>query len=71
MRSSHSLVGESRVVVDPDGEQWCVYELSGASYDRRASLVFESATAVRRVRNYPSDWRLLPSGALLELSWRP
>src|SRR4051812_9384829 len=40
-----------------DGESWLVYELS-ALYDRRGpSLVFESETVVRRVRDYPAEWR--------------
>jgi hypothetical protein len=62
--------GDARVVIDATGEPWRVYELSGALYDRRDSLVFESSTAVRRVRNYPRDWRLLSDRELLALQAR-
>ena len=47
-----------------DGEWWLVYELS-ALYDRRGpSLVFESETVVRRVRDYPSQWSALTDAEL-------
>jgi hypothetical protein len=54
-----------------DGVPWLVYELPATSFDRRssASLVFESDAAVRRVRNYPADWRALPDSELFALSW--
>lgn len=53
------------------GVPWLVYELPATPFDRRssASLIFESDAAVRRVRNYPTDWRSLPDEALLALSW--
>lgn len=58
-----SFVGEASEdsrLLSIDGEVWRVYEL-GPQYDRRgSSLVFESVTLVRRVRNYPSYWRSLP-----------
>lgn len=48
-----------------EGEQWIVYEVVSA-YDRRgASLVFESENVVRRVRDYPANWRELPNPDLL------
>jgi hypothetical protein len=48
---------------------WLVYELGPLSYDRRgAALIFESESAVRRVRNFPPDWRNLTDEALDELS---
>ena len=54
-----------------DHEEWRVYELSAASYDRRGSntLVFESDMVVRRVRNFPETWRELSTAELLRLSW--
>ena len=61
--------GEVRRVVDSEGTHWLVYELSGVSYDRRRSLVFESDTSIRRVRSFPENWRSLPDEELLAISW--
>ena len=49
---------------------WLVYELASA-YDRRQSpcLIFESDMTVRRVRDYPANWRELSDDDLLSLSW--
>jgi hypothetical protein len=33
-------------------------------------LVFASPEVIRRVWDYPPDWRTLPDSALLALSWR-
>ena len=54
-----------------DGILWLVYELGPLAYDRRQApcLIFESDTAVRRVRNYPANWRALSDDELLALSW--
>jgi hypothetical protein len=54
-----------------DGVLWLVYEMPAPAYDRRQkpSLIFEADAAVRRVRNYPADWRALSDEALLTLSW--
>ena len=51
-----------------DGVLWLVYEMSAPAYDRRpkASLIFETDAAVRRVRNYPSDWCALTDEDLLK-----
>ena len=59
------------LVMIVDHEEWRVYELSAASYDRRGgnTLVFESDTVVRRVRNFPETWRALSAPELLRLSW--
>ena len=64
---------DGRDVMD-DGVRWTVYELSDADltmYDRRRarSLVFESEHAVRRLRDFPANWRQLPDDVLLALSW--
>jgi len=50
---------------------WRVYELPPAPFDRRgsSSLVFESEGAVRRVRNFPTNWRALNDNELFALSW--
>jgi len=61
---------ERAIVVDR--VRWLVYELAPPPLDRRStpSLVFESEGTVRRVRNYPADWRTLSAESLLELSWQ-
>lgn len=53
------------------GTVWLVYELRALPLDRRtsASLIFESDSAIRRVRNYPENWRELSDVALFALSW--
>src|SRR5262249_6034779 len=53
-----------------DGTEWRVYELPPGAYDRRgsSSLIFESSDAFRRIRTYPSDWRLLPDEELYLVS---
>lgn len=51
--------------LEVDGELWLVYEL-GPPYDRRGpSLVFESVNLIRRVRNFPSNWRDLSDSDLV------
>jgi len=57
-----------RIVVE--GDSWLVYEVPPMTFDRRnsSSLVFESDT-VRRVRNYPENWRDLRDDELFALSW--
>jgi hypothetical protein len=54
-----------------DGVEWLVYELMEPSLDRRSggSLVFESENTVRRVREYPENWRSLTEAELAALSW--
>lgn len=48
-----------------------MYELREGELDRRSgtSLVFESENTMRRVRDYPSNWRTLSDEALAALSW--
>jgi hypothetical protein len=55
-----------------DGVLWLVFELPAASYDRRQtpSLIFESDATVRRIRDYPANWRDLSDDDLLALSWK-
>jgi hypothetical protein len=64
-------LAECRVIEAGDGE-WRVYELDCGNYDRRAgpSLVFESDGVLRRVRDYPPNWRDLSDAELMEVSWR-
>lgn len=61
----------SRTFVADDGQIWHVSERPFSEYDRRRghSLIFTSDLAVRRVRDYPTDWYDLSEQALAELSW--
>ena len=54
-----------------DDTMWLVYELRALPFDRLSgsSLIFESDSAIRRVRNYPDNWRELSDAALFALSW--
>lgn len=62
----------SRTYMDADGQRWVVSEQPFSQYDRRTgySLIFASELAVRRVRDYPTDWATLSDAALAALSWR-
>jgi hypothetical protein len=53
------------------GAVWLVYELRAIPFDRRSgsSLIFESDDTIRRVRNYPENWRELSDEELFALSW--
>lgn len=55
-----------------DGVLWTVRECAPPIYDRRsrATLIFESADVVRRVRDFPPDWMTCSDGELYELSLR-
>ena len=68
----HGAADRVRVFVDRDGTRWHVSERPFADYDRRRglSLIFASDGAVRRVREYPSDWQSLSDEDLLSLSWK-
>ena len=69
---AESAAAPVRRFTDADGVVWEVTERPFAHYDRRRglSLIFASEAAVRRVREYPADWHLLPDDALLALSWQ-
>lgn len=62
----------TRTFTDDLGHTWLVTEQPFSEYDRRSgsSLIFSSELAVRRVRDYPSDWYTLAAPALIALSWR-
>jgi hypothetical protein len=61
-----------RSFTDDLGQTWLVSERPFSEYDRRSgsSLIFSSELAVRRVRDYPSDWFRLSDPDLAALSWR-
>ena len=71
----HTIVDAARLTaraLSIDGVRWAVYELPYAPFDRRSgrTLVFETFDAVRRVRNYPSQWRDCSDSELIEISRR-
>jgi len=70
--SHSSELPRTRTYTDDLGMTWRVTEQPFSEYDRRrgSSLIFASELAVRRVRNYPSDWFTLSEVALAALSWR-
>ena len=61
---------DERVFNDGRGKRWLVYErtIGIAGYPDTPCLIFESVCAVRRVRDYPADWRRLDALALARLS---
>lgn len=61
-----------RTYLDAEGSRWRVFEQAFADYDRRTgmSLIFSSDAAVRRVRDYPSNWLDLSDAELASLSWK-
>ena len=61
-----------RSFTDDLGHTWLVSERPYSEYDRRrgSSLIFSSELAVRRVRDYPSDWFALTDRELAAVSWR-
>ena len=70
--ASNATGADNALVITIDHEQWRIYELAPASYDRRAgnTLVFETDGVMRRVRNFPGNWRELSPAALFALSWK-
>ena len=59
-------------MVDGTWQQWTVVEIDGTrvpgSHGRRC-LIFARPECIRRVWDYPSDWRALDNDALMRLSW--
>lgn len=69
---SHGRAGDDsrpHVIVDDDGVEWTVREVATPQEWARGArcLVVSSRDCVRRVWNYPGDWRRLDAGSLLEL----
>jgi len=65
-------VGTGITFVDETGMLWTVTErnaenLAGSRGPR--CLIFSSSEAVRRVWDYPADWRDLLAPSLIALSW--
>jgi hypothetical protein len=65
----HERSGEAAQVYyfDSAGVSWRAYERRRPG--QRPALVFESANAIRLVRDYPANWYTLPRAALEALSW--
>jgi hypothetical protein len=61
----------SRHYHDAEWEVWSVTEIAGNARSRPGArcLIFASATTVRRVWDYPPDWRELSDTELERLSW--
>jgi hypothetical protein len=57
------------LIVDSDGVEWAVREVETPQTWARGErcLVLNSRDCVRRVWNYPSDWRRLDADGLLAL----
>ena len=69
---THNAIGAANaLIIIVDHEEWRIYELAPGALDRRGSntLIFESDGVIRRVRNYPANWRELSHAELLSLSW--
>jgi hypothetical protein len=70
MQEEVARAREEARVLHIEGERWLVYELL-STYDRRGgSLVFESDNVVRRVRDYPANWREVADADLLSVMER-
>jgi hypothetical protein len=69
--TNNAIGAANALIITVDHEEWRIYELAPGALDRRGSntLVFESDGVMRRVRNYPSNWRELPASELVKLSW--
>lgn len=55
-----------------DGVEWSVREHPAGSPVANANgpcLIFESESAIRRVRKIPANWRDLEAAELLRVSW--
>ena len=70
--STESDTPLERCFLDAEGARWRVFEQSFTDYDRRRgrSLIFASEAAVRRVRDFPANWRELSDEELAALSWK-
>ena len=67
-----SGVADRRVFNDSEGRGWVVRERDvGRTADGmpRRSLIFETDGVLRRVYDYPRDWRSLSDAMLERLSW--
>ena len=65
-------VGQGHEFQDAAGVSWRVFELpagAAAHVSWSPCLIFESDTAVRRVRNFPPHWSALSPLDLERVSW--
>jgi hypothetical protein len=71
-RSGPSEPADLLEFTDADGVRWTVREArptNVTAHVGETSLIFECATAVRRVWRYPEDWRAMTPEQLSKLSW--
>lgn len=64
---------EAVTFTSPDGTWWRVHEAKGELVPGSRGvrcLCFDSAWVIRRVWNYPDDWRKLSDTDLEALSWQ-
>ena len=61
-----------RQLSSADGNHWRVYERAYPAIDRRTGtcLIFESDKVIRRVRDFPPNWRSLSDDELYAISLR-
>ena len=54
---------------DPRGREWHAREIDASlpGHSQQRCLIIESSEAVRRVWQYPNEWRALPLDALVAL----
>jgi len=69
-RDSARKAGSGRVFVDSAGHCWTVMEVHAASatVDDSGWLAFISDNNIRRIWNYPADWRELTAAELETIS---
>ena len=62
----------AREYVDAGGSGWRVYELPAVAADhalQQPCLIFENHGVIRRVHDFPEDWRALTDAELSAVSW--
>ncbi|HEY4218995.1 MAG TPA: hypothetical protein VGM67_17760 [Gemmatimonadaceae bacterium] len=57
-------------VLRAGGHEWHVRETRYSPADRRTGtcLIFDAESVIRRVRNFPPNWRTLPDDELYSIS---
>ena len=57
-------------VLRAGGHEWHVREALYSPADRRTGtcLIFDAESVIRRVRDFPADWRTLPDAELYSIS---
>ena len=68
---THHLATDDRRYFVHGNAMWTVYERNASKFDLRhePNLIVASEDAIRRVRNYPTNWFELSDEGLYDLSW--